>query len=69
MHYHYLTIEQREALENLIRTSMAGRPELKAALARLHSPGYGVCEACGADIAYAKLTADPLLRRCPSCRV
>jgi hypothetical protein len=27
MHYHYFTIEQRESLENLIRSSMAGRPE------------------------------------------
>jgi RNA polymerase-binding transcription factor DksA len=69
VHYHYLTIEQREALENLIRTRMAGRPEMRSALERLHSPDFGVCEACGADIAYTKLTADPLARRCPACRL
>ena len=69
MHYHYFTIEQRQALEQLIRASMAGRPEMKPTLERLHSPEFGVCEACGTDIAYASLTADPLARRCPGCRV
>ncbi|HEX2566752.1 MAG TPA: TraR/DksA C4-type zinc finger protein [Burkholderiales bacterium] len=67
MHYHYFTIEQREALERLIRSSMAGRPEMTSALARLHSAEYGVCEACGGDIPYTKLTADPLQRRCARC--
>ena len=69
MHYHYLTIEQRESLEQLIRSSMAGRPEMTSALARLHSPEYGVCEKCGADIPYVRLTAEPLALRCKSCRV
>ena len=69
MHYHYFTIEQRQALEQLIRSSMTGHPEMTSALERLHSPGFGVCESCGADIAYAKLTANPLARRCPGCRV
>ena len=69
MHYHYFTIEQREALEQLIRARMADRPEMMSALERLHSPDFGVCEACGGDIAYARLVADPLLRRCAGCRV
>ena len=69
MHYHYFTIEQRESLERLIRSSLAGRPEMTSALARLRSPGFGVCERCGADIAYAKLTSDPLQRLCAGCRV
>ena len=69
MHYHYFTIEQRESLENLIRSSMAGRPEMTSALARLHSPEFGVCERCGGDIPYVRLTADPLASLCPNCRV
>jgi len=73
MHYHYFTLEQRESLEQLIRSSMAGRPEMTAemnsALARLHSPEFGVCERCGGDIPYARLSADPLARLCRSCRV
>jgi len=69
MHYHYFTIEQREALEGLIRASLAGRPEMDSALKRLHSPEFGVCEACGADIPYRKLAADPLVSRCPGCRL
>ena len=52
---------------------MAGRPEMTAqmnsALARLRSPEFGVCERCGGDIPYVRLTADPLARRCPACRV
>ena len=68
MHYHYFTIEQREALERLIRSSMAGRPEMTSALARLHSPEFGVCESCGTDIPFTRLTADPLQRRCRTCR-
>ena len=67
MHYHYFTIEQREALEGLIRESLAGRPEMDSALKRLHSPEFGVCEACGADIPYRSLAADPLASRCPGC--
>ena len=69
MHYHYFTIKQRAALEQLIRASMAGRPEMGSALERLHSPDFGVCEACGGDITYARLAADPLARRCSGCRV
>ena len=67
MHYHYFTIEQRKALEEEIRANLAGRPEMDSALKRLHSPDFGVCEACGADIPYRKLAADPLLTRCPGC--
>jgi RNA polymerase-binding transcription factor DksA len=68
MHYHYFTLEQREALEGLIRASLAGRPGMDDALKRLHSPAFGVCEACGGDIPYRKLAADPLAARCPACR-
>ena len=41
--------------------------ELGDALARLHTPDYGVCNDCGADIPYVRLQADPLRKRCPAC--
>ena len=66
MHYHYFTLEQRSALEQSIRERVAGQ-ELKGALAQLRAPDYGVCERCGADIAFRRLAAEPTLRRCPAC--
>ena len=69
MHYHYFTIEQRNALEEQIRASLAGRPEMESALQRLHIPDFGVCEACGADIPYRELATDPLRSLCPHCGV
>jgi RNA polymerase-binding protein DksA len=41
--------------------------EVDAAIARLHSESYGVCTACGADIEYARLAAQPGARRCVTC--
>ena len=66
MHYHYFTIEQRSALEEAIRQRMP-QTEVRAALERLRSPDYGICEACGADISFVKLAGNPVLRRCPGC--
>jgi DnaK suppressor protein len=66
MHYHYFTLEQRDSLEQQIRASLMG-PALHSALGRLHSADYGVCEACGGDIPFRRLRADPLARRCPRC--
>lgn len=63
-HYHYLTIEQRERLQAIMQARLA---EVGEALARLHTPDYGVCSRCGADIPYVRLEADPLLKRCPGC--
>jgi RNA polymerase-binding transcription factor DksA len=51
-HYHYLTIEQRERLQAILQARLA---ELGEALARLHTPDYGVCTHCGADIPYVRL--------------
>jgi len=42
---------------------------MTSALARLHSPEFGVCERCGGDIPYVRLSADPLARLCRNCRV
>jgi RNA polymerase-binding transcription factor DksA len=66
MHYHYLTIEQREALERRLRASLSGRA-LQAALQRLHQPDYGVCIECGKDIAFVRLEADPDALHCGAC--
>ena len=63
-HYHYLTIEQRDRLQANLQARLA---EVGEALARLHTPDFGVCERCGGDIPYVRLEADPLLRRCPAC--
>ena len=67
MHYHYLTIEQRETLEKLIRARATDPGALKAALAHLHQPDYGVCIECGKDIGYVRLEADPAALHCQAC--
>ena len=67
MHYHYFTIEQRSVLAELMRARSA-EPGMESALKRLHTPEFGVCESCGADIPFAQLRANPLLTRCPRCQ-
>jgi RNA polymerase-binding transcription factor DksA len=66
-HYHYLTLEQRAALEQIIRERASSRPQLRAALERLHMPDYGVCIECRRDIAYARLETDPDALHCQAC--
>ena len=66
MHYHYFTLEQRSELENAMRARLA-EPGMSAALERLHTPEFGVCERCGGDIAFARLAANPALTRCAKC--
>lgn len=66
MRYHYFTIEQREALARAMHARLA-EPGMQTALERLHTPDYGVCEACGADIAFVRLADEPRLVRCPAC--
>jgi RNA polymerase-binding transcription factor DksA len=68
MHYHYFTLEQRSALERIV-SDFSDEQVKQAALRRMHSPEYGVCEACGADIPFVRLVADPLRKRCASCEV
>ena len=67
MHYHYFTLEQRDALETEIRARTASQPALQLALQRLHQPDYGVCIECGADIAFVRLLADPDALHCVDC--
>jgi RNA polymerase-binding transcription factor DksA len=62
MHYRYLTLEQRDNLARLI----GARDQDE--LARLHTPDYGVCEACGADIPYVRLVETPAARCCAACQ-
>lgn len=38
--------------------------EVEAALERMATGGYGLCEDCGSDIPYARLQAYPAARRC-----
>ena len=66
-HYHYLTLEQRAALERIIRSRQATASQLKVALERLHAPDYGVCIECGRDIGYDRLEADPDALHCKAC--
>lgn len=67
MHYHYLTIEQRESLEKLMRSRVRGESELKAALEKLHQPDYGTCIECGKDIDYVRLQVEPFALHCLAC--
>lgn len=41
---------------------------MEAALARLHTPDYGVCADCGVDIPYARLEVAPGATRCVECQ-
>lgn len=40
----------------------------KDALKRLHTPDFGICIDCGAEIPYARLAAEPAATRCLSCQ-
>jgi len=67
LHYHYLTLEQRDALEQRLRANSPDERHLQAALQRLHQPDYGVCIECGKDIAFVRLDADPEALHCSDC--
>ncbi len=41
--------------------------QVNAALKRLHSPDFGICQDCGSDIPYARLEAQPTAIRCRGC--
>lgn len=42
--------------------------DVERALDRLHTPEFGVCADCGADIPYARLHAQPSAARCVACQ-
>lgn len=41
---------------------------VEQALVRLHTPDYGECAQCGADIPFTRLHANPLATRCTACQ-
>jgi RNA polymerase-binding transcription factor DksA len=67
VHYHYLTIEQRESLEKRIRAESRAKAQLEKALQQLHAPDYGVCIECRADIGFDRLQDDPWTLHCRAC--
>jgi RNA polymerase-binding transcription factor DksA len=67
MRYHYLTLEQRSALQQLICSETAAGPRRDEALARLHTPDFGVCIECGKDIPFVMLQADIGALHCRAC--
>jgi len=40
----------------------------KDALRRLGTPGFGICFDCGAEIPFARLSAEPTATRCFACQ-
>lgn len=59
-------------LETTLEVAQVEREErelqdAQAALARLHTPDYGVCTECGEDIPFSRLSANPLTARCAKC--
>jgi RNA polymerase-binding protein DksA len=56
-----LEVAERERAEAQIT-------EIEAALERLHTPDFGVCETCDADIPYVRLLASPTATRCIACQ-
>jgi DnaK suppressor protein len=41
--------------------------QVSDAMKRLHTPDFGICSDCGADIPYARLEAQPVASRCRAC--
>jgi DnaK suppressor protein len=41
---------------------------VEAALTRVHTPEFGLCGECGAEIPYARLSANPAATRCIACQ-
>jgi DnaK suppressor protein len=42
--------------------------EIDAAIGRLESGGYGICESCGCEIPEQRLLATPTVRTCVPCQ-
>ena len=52
------------ALERDVRELRA----VEAAAERLHTPDYGLCADCGAEIPYVRLDVNPAATRCVACQ-
>lgn len=58
---------ERSQIGALVRQVRHHLAELDAALARVESGTYGVCEVCGSAIGEARLDALPAARTCITC--
>ncbi|MFO6429972.1 TraR/DksA family transcriptional regulator [Erythrobacter sp. W302b] len=56
-----------EALEGVDDVLRAEARQIRAALARIAAGSYGACANCGAEIAVARLEAQPMATRCIKC--
>jgi RNA polymerase-binding transcription factor DksA len=63
---HTLAFE-RQQLVALLENARARVTEVDAAVSRLDSAAYGVCERCGRPIARERLVALPTARTCIAC--
>lgn len=58
---------ERGEVEALAGSLLETLEEVEAALAKLDSGGYGLCESCGEPIPEARLEAKPAARLCITC--
>ncbi len=58
---------ERQQVDTLVRHTERHLTEVEAALVRLGSGAYGVCERCGNAIPDARLEARPTARTCVTC--
>lgn len=58
---------ERGETEALVNKLVEALHEVEHALAKFEDGGYGVCEACGKEIALARLEARPEARLCIDC--
>lgn len=58
---------ERSQVDALIRQARHGLAEIDAALARLDTGSYGVCERCDGPIGEGRLEARPVARLCITC--
>ena len=58
---------ERSQLATLVRQVRAHVAEIDAAIERLETGTYGICEVCGQAVAPARLEARPAARTCIRC--
>jgi DnaK suppressor protein len=58
---------ERAQLVAVIKQAKTDLDELDAAIGRITTGSYGLCERCGLPIAPARLEARPTARRCIAC--
>src|SRR3712207_3468680 len=61
------SVLERELAEAAARRAVEAMANIERALARIDSGTYGSCEACGAEIPYARLEAIPYAQLCVRC--